>query len=87
LGTVVDRSCLEQREAGLGAALQECLELGMGAYVVGEKVVVRGSRGPAALRSERELRVEMPPDDQPIVPFNHVSEDCTAHGALARVTD
>jgi hypothetical protein len=85
LGKDVDRSRFEQREARVGGAPQESPELGMVAYLAGENVVVRGSRGPDAVQSEAELRVELSPDDQPIVLFNHVAEDCTAHRALARV--
>jgi hypothetical protein len=85
LGEIVRRSCFEQREAGVGGALQESLELGLVAYVAGENGVAHGLRGLGAMQSEPERSVELAPDDQPTVPFNHVSQDCTAHRALARV--
>lgn len=55
LGEVVDHSCFEQREAGVGAALQQCHELGMGACEAGENIVARGSRERDAAASAPEL--------------------------------
>jgi hypothetical protein len=63
--------------------VREALELGMVVHATVENVVVRGAREPDAVPSEPELRVELAPDDQRIVPVSHVSEDCTADRAPA----